>query len=194
VNQSTGPTSPAQRRPGANRQETRAREPAARRLRAWLIWWVLLMSFWVAADDSVGFDELLAGAAAAALGATLAELARHQAGLRLRIRPEWLVPALRLPGQVARDTIVVFAALWRRLASGEEPRSGFLAEPVSYGGDSDEDATRRALLVAGRSVAPNTFVLGLDRERDVMIVHRLVTAEPRPAQPGEGAKKGRDAS
>jgi len=167
------------------------------RLRGWLIWWVLLMSFWVATDDSVELDELLAGAAAAALGATLAEVARHQAGLRLRVRPRWLVPAVRLPGQVIRDTIVVFVALWRRLARGEEPPSGFVAEPVSYGGDGDEQAARRFLLVAGRSVAPNTFVLGLDRERDVMIVHRLVIAEPRQrgsGQPGAGAAKGGTAS
>lgn len=33
---------------------------------AWLTWRVLLMSFWVAADDSVELDELLAGAVAAA--------------------------------------------------------------------------------------------------------------------------------
>jgi hypothetical protein len=167
------------------------------RLRAWLIWWVLLMSFWVAADDSVELDEVLAGAAAAALGATLAEVARHQAGLRLRVRPEWLVPALRLPGQVIRDTFVVFAALWRQLARGVEPPSGFVAEPVSYGGDSDEQVTRRFLLVAGRSVAPNAFVLGLDRERDVMVVHRLVIAEPGqpgPWRPGAGAAKGGTAS
>jgi multisubunit Na+/H+ antiporter MnhE subunit len=163
-----------------------AGEPPAQRVRAWLTWWVLLMSFWVAADDSVELDELLAGAAAAALGATLAEVARHQAGLRLRVRPEWLVPALRLPGQVGRDTIVVFMALWRRLARGEEPHSGFLAEPVSYGGDGDEEATRRTLLVGGRSVAPNTFVLGLDRERDVMVVHRLVIAEPVTDASGKG--------
>ena len=37
-----------------------------------------------------------------------------------------------------------------------------------------EARTRRALLVAGKSVAPNTFVLGLDAERDVMVVHQLV--------------------
>jgi hypothetical protein len=50
-----------------------------------------------------------------------------------------------------------------------------VAEPVRYGGQSPQDVTRRVLLVGGRSVAPNTFVLGLDRNREVMIVHQLVT-------------------
>jgi hypothetical protein len=38
------------------------------------------------------------------------------------------------------------------------------------------------LLVGGRSVAPNSFVLGLDAERDVMVVHQLVVTEGEPAQ------------
>ena len=158
-----------------------ARVAAARRAGAWLAWWVVLMSFWVILDDSVASDELLAGAGAAALGATLAELASYQAGTRFRMRIEWVVPALRLPGQVVRDTLIVFAVLWRRLARAEQPRSGFIELPVPYGGDSAEAATRRVLLVGGRSVAPNTFVLGLDREQNVIIVHQLVVREGKSA-------------
>jgi hypothetical protein len=33
------------------------------------------------------------------------------------------------------------------------------------------------LMVGGRSVAPNTFVLGLDRARGVLVVHHLVLPE-----------------
>ena len=99
--------------------------PLARRAGAWLAWWVLLMSFWVILDDSIATDELLAGAGAAALAALLAELVTHQAAARVRIRARWLARAIELPGQVAGDTVIVFAALWRRLAHGEEPPSGF---------------------------------------------------------------------
>jgi multisubunit Na+/H+ antiporter MnhE subunit len=148
--------------------------PRLRRAGAWLVWWVLLMSFWIILDDSIELDELLAGAGAAALGATLAELVSHQSGLRFRIRIEWLTAAIRLPGRVARDTWIVFAALWRRLTRGEEPGSGFRAVPVRAGGDRDEDRTRRVLLVWQQSVAPNSFALGLDPDRNVMIVHQLV--------------------
>jgi hypothetical protein len=97
------------------------------------------------------------------------------------MRAGWVVPALGLPGQVVRDTVVVFAALWRRLAHGEQPPSGFREIPARFGDDSDEGVTRRVLLVGGRSVAPNTFVLGIDGERDVMVVHRLVN-EGKPAR------------
>ncbi len=110
--------------PGPLAGEPRDRQyqqSAPARVGAWLAWWVLLMSLWVMLDDSLATDELLAGAGAAALAALVAEVASYQAATRFRIRVRWLVPALRLPGQVAADTVTVYAALWRRVARGEQP-------------------------------------------------------------------------
>jgi multisubunit Na+/H+ antiporter MnhE subunit len=151
--------------------------PIARRVGSWLVWWVLMMSFWVMLDDSVNTDQLLAGAGAAAVAAFLAELVTHQAGAVFRMRIEWLVPALRLPGQVIQDTVTVYVALGRWLVHGEQPPSGFVERPVRYGDDSPEGLTRRVLLIGGQSLAPNSFALGIDSDRDVMVVHQLVTHE-----------------
>ncbi len=158
------------------------RAPLARRAGAWVTWWVLLMSFWVILDDSIATDELLAGAGAAALAAFLAELVTYQAGVRMRIRAGWLVRAIRLPGQVARDTVLVFAALWRRLARGEEPSSGFRQLPVRYGNDTAEGKVRRTLLIGGVSLAPNSIAVGLDREAGTMVIHQLVVNEGEAAE------------
>jgi multisubunit Na+/H+ antiporter MnhE subunit len=160
-------------------RERRRDLPVARRVGSWLVWWVLMMSFWVMIDDSISTDELLVGAGAAALAALLAELVTYQAATRFRMRIEWLVPALCLPGQVARDTVIVYRALWRRLVHGEQPPSAFLELPARFGDDTPEGITRRTLLVGGTSVAPNTIVLGLDSKRDVMVVHRLVAGQAR---------------
>jgi hypothetical protein len=78
--------------------------------------------------------------------------------------------------------VIVFAALGRRLLRGEQPPSGFREIPVPFGGRGDEGVTRRVLLVGGRSVAPNTFALGIDSERNVMIVHQLVANEGEAAR------------
>jgi len=153
----------------------------APRARSWLVWWAILMAFWVIVDYSILRAELLAGAAAAALGASVAEVACYQAGVRFRMRARWLLPALRLPGEVVRDTLIVFGALARRLFRGEQPGSGWREVPVRYGDDSPAGVTRRVLLVGGRSVAPNTFVAGIDRRRGVMIVHQLVVNQGREA-------------
>jgi multisubunit Na+/H+ antiporter MnhE subunit len=149
----------------------------ARRAGAWLAWWLLLMAFWVVLDYSVAPDELLAGAGAAALGALLAEVVTRQAGIGFRVRARWAAAALRLPGQVTGDTVIVFAVLWRRLVRGTDPPSGFREVPVRAGGDTAEDRSRRLLLTGARSVAPNSFVLGIDAGRDVMVVHQLVVTE-----------------
>jgi multisubunit Na+/H+ antiporter MnhE subunit len=158
---------------GEPRERTYHQRPAAR-IGAWLVWWVLLMSLWVMLDDSLATDELLAGAGAAAIAALLAELATYQAATRFRMRIRWVVPALRLPGQVAADLVTVYAALWRRLIRGEQPDSAFVTERVRYGDDTPAGVTRRVLLIGGRSLAPNAFALGIDRSSQTMVLHQLV--------------------
>jgi multisubunit Na+/H+ antiporter MnhE subunit len=156
-------------------RERKYYRPLAARIGAWLVWWVLLMSLWVMLDDSLATDELLAGAGAAAIAALVAELAGYQAATRFQMRIRWLVPALRLPGQVARETAIVYAALWRRLTRGEQPDSAFVTERVRFGDDTPAGVTRRVLLIGGRSLAPNAFALGIDRDTQTMVLHQLVT-------------------
>lgn len=170
--QITGPLAgePRRRRPpGA------ASRPWPRRVIAWLTWWAAMMSLWVAVDDSLESDELLVGAGVAAAAALLAELVSDQSEVRLQIRAAWLTRALRLPGQVVQQTFLVFAALAGTLFTKAPPPSGRFRElPVAYGDDSPLGETRRVLLTAAMSLAPNEFVLGIDEERGVMVTHQLV--------------------
>ena len=174
----TGASGPRAGEPRRQHQDI----PLTRRVTSWLVWWVLLMGFWVAVDDNIGLAELGGGAVAAALGAFMAEMALHQAGNGFRMRIRWLVPAFRLPGEVLRDMFIVFGALWRLVVHGEQPPSGFRELPTRYGDDSDEGVTRRVLVVGANSLAPNTFVLGIDKDRDAMLVHELVPRRGRPAE------------
>jgi multisubunit Na+/H+ antiporter MnhE subunit len=155
-------------------RERKYHQPRLARIGTWLVWWVLLMSLWIMLDDSLATDELLAGAGAAALAALVAELASYQAATRFGIRIRWLAPALRLPEQVVRDTVIVYAALWRRLARGEQPNSAFVTETVRFGDDTPAGVTRRVLLIGARSIAPNAFALGIDPGTETMVLHQLV--------------------
>ena len=137
------------------------------------------MGLWVAIDDSIGLAELGAGAVVAALAALLTEVALHQADLHPRLRLRWLAGAYRLPGQVLGDTVLVFRALARQLAHGEDPPSGFRELPVRLGDAGDDAVTRRVLLVGANSLAPNTVVLDVDADREVMVVHQLVPNQGR---------------
>ena len=144
----------------------------------WFAWWALMMSFWVAIDDSVRSDELIAGAITTALAATAAVGVGYLAQARLGFRAAWLPAVIAgligLPGRVAKETCTVFAALARTLLRSEAPDSGFRGVPVRYGDDTPPGVTRRILLTWAQSLAPNGFVLDFDRERDVMTVHELV--------------------
>lgn len=169
------PAGPLAGEPRRRRPPAAAPRPRSRRLITWLTWWVLLMSLWVAVDDSFQSDELIGGALVAAAAALAAEVVTDQAETRFKIKLAWLPRALRLPGQVLHDTVVVFGALAKSLFTKAPPPSGsFVAEPVPYGDDTPLGVTRRVLLVGAKSLAPNEFVLGMDSADDVMLVHRLV--------------------
>jgi multisubunit Na+/H+ antiporter MnhE subunit len=146
---------------------------------SWLAWWALMMCLWVAIDDSLRADELIVGAVAAALAAAGAVLAARVARLRAGFRSAWwpaaIAGAVQLPGRVAQETFLVFAALARTLARGGRPPSGGYREvPVRYGDDAPAGVTRRVLLTGARSLAPNGFVVDFDRDRGVMLVHERV--------------------
>jgi multisubunit Na+/H+ antiporter MnhE subunit len=168
-----------------------SRRGPGRRVATWLAWWAAMMALWVMIDDSLRSDELLAGAGAAAIAALAAEIITDQGGVRLSARAghDLALAALHLPGQVAQDTLVVFWALARGLATGRLPDGGFTELPVSSGDDTPAGETRRVLLTGVRSLAPNTFVVGIDADRDVMVVHRLVSREERRQSPGQEARR-----
>jgi multisubunit Na+/H+ antiporter MnhE subunit len=145
---------------------------------SWFAWWALMMSFWVAIDDSLRADELIVGAVASALAAAAAvgvgRLAQVRAGFRSAWGPAAIAGVLELPGRVAQETLAVFAALARTLLRRQPPTGGFREIGVRYGDDTPAGVTRRILLTGAKSLAPNAFVVDFDPERDVMLVHELV--------------------
>ncbi|HEX4830490.1 MAG TPA: Na+/H+ antiporter subunit E [Trebonia sp.] len=149
------------------------------------------MGFWMALDDSLRPDELVTGALASVLAALLATVVSSQAGEPVRARLSWLRGrplrrALALPGDVARDTLVIYAALARLLARGTVPGGGYVLVPLRYGGSAPPDATRRVLVTWTTSLAPDTLAVAFDPARDVQVVHRLTGDRPQPGDAGPG--------
>ena len=150
-----------------------------RKFQTWLAWWILLTGLWLMVDDSLRADELLVGMASAALAAVLVAAVRDPVRARLGWQWRLVARAASLPGHVARDTGAVFAALYRRLAHGELPSSGYTEIPLVPRGAARRRAGR-VLLAWEHSLAPNQFAVGIDPGRDAMLVHQLV-----PQGPGE---------
>ncbi|MFL5819231.1 MAG: hypothetical protein ACJ76S_00910 [Solirubrobacteraceae bacterium] len=140
----------------------------------WLVWWAFLGALWLAVDDTVALPELIDGAVAAALGATVAEIVHAQRVVRARPRARWLLGAWRLPLATARDVCLLLATLISALLRPGSVHGEFRAVDFRAGADDDpRDTARRALAKGAGSFAPNTYVVGIDRARDSMLVHQL---------------------
>jgi hypothetical protein len=61
----------------------------------------------------------------------------------------------------------------RGLLRRDAPVGGFRAVRFRGNHDEPEETGRRALAEAAGSVAPNTFVVGIDGERHLMLAHQL---------------------
>ena len=137
-------------------------------------WWIALAALWLLLVDNVKFPELMTGAAAALIGAVAAEVVHSQSLVRIRVKPSWLRYAWRPLVTVFPDTARVLLALLRQLVRRRPVRGEFRAVPFRPGRpDGAHDMTRRAVAKGAGSFAPNTYVVGVDDESEVMLVHQL---------------------
>jgi hypothetical protein len=143
---------------------------------AWIVWFVVLNVLWLWLISAFVFAETILGLFAAALGATAAVAVQSQNLIEFRLRPRWLLGVFGLPWRTLRETVTVHAALARKLFGGQSG-GRFRTVPVSLPEDPAESAGKRALLIAGESFAPNGYVLGIDEERGLMLIHELA-ADP----------------
>jgi hypothetical protein len=162
-------------------QPARQLVPMLRRLVAWSLAWSFAGAVYLLLIDTTSLPELLVGAGAATLAATAFELAREQhiAGETIRLR--WLLrlhrPLLKVPADVLA---VSFAAL--RQMVRREPRCGeFRAARFRCGEEENLEGGRRSLAEALGSFAPNTVVVGVDGERELILAHQLRRSDGREA-------------
>lgn len=144
----------------------------ARALAGWLGRSALLYALWLALVDNVHISELAAGGGAALLAGALAT-ATHRLRLDpVRARPGMLARAPRVLLALIVDTGRLAGALVT-LAGGAKCSGRFRAERFGATEDNPEHAARRALVETAGSLAPNRYVVGIDVERGVLLVHEL---------------------
>jgi hypothetical protein len=145
----------------------------ARRAVGWSVAWVFSAALYLLLIDTRQLPELLVGAGAATLAATGAELAREQGivgeGLRLR----WLVRAYRPFLRAPADIFTVSLAALRQLLHPHRTVGAFRAVPFRCIEDEQLESGRHALAESLGSFAPNTIIVGVDREREMILGHQL---------------------
>jgi multisubunit Na+/H+ antiporter MnhE subunit len=148
-----------------------------RLLGVWASWWLILAALYLAIDDSVLVPELVVGAFAAAVGATGATLVHRERRVLLRGELRWLRAMPRALAGLVGDLwplarVLVQRGLLRRGGAGVT-----VEVPFDATGDSPRDTARRAVTEALGSLAPNTIVVRIDADRDVLVAHQLVPTD-----------------
>jgi hypothetical protein len=135
--------------------------------------WLLAAALYLVLIDITDLPELIVGAGAAALAATGFELAReqHTAG-GLKGRLGWLLALYRPLLKVPSDVAVVSLLAVRQLLRPRAVNGVFRTAPFRRG-DAGLEAGRCALAESFGSFAPNTIIIGVDSERELLLGHQL---------------------
>jgi Na+/H+ ion antiporter subunit len=131
-------------------------------------------AFYLLLIDTTTSPELYAGAGAALLAA-LACATAWRNGLRgVSPHPRWLMRGARAVAQVPADIFWVSLAALQQLVAPRRVRGELRATRFHYGdADDGRDMARRALAEAVGSLTPNTIVIGVDEERNLILGHQL---------------------
>ena len=165
----------------AERKRRRAVRTPAQRVAFWLSWWAVAYALWVLAVFKTQPAELIAGAAAAALAATGAELVRSRGYAPFAPDLAWSRGLLRLPMDVVVDTWRMAMLLVRHFVRGERIEGSFRVVRFRTGHDEDPRAQAVRVVAAWLGcVSPNTYVLGVDEQHQVALLHQLIHDELPP--------------
>jgi hypothetical protein len=140
---------------------------------SWLGLWALSLVLILLYVGKVAFDEVIfaaLGSIATATGSKLV-LETHIAPLKAQWRAA--AQAWRLPKYVVTGTWDILAVLGRQIFLRKPAESLFYGVRFDVGGDDDESAFRRALAIAYTTATPNFVIVGIDRERGLLIYHQI---------------------
>jgi hypothetical protein len=155
-----------------------------RRFAPWLAWWSVLFGVWLLLLSARTVAEAAVGACAAALGVVGVEAVRTGRPARFRPQVGWLRLLPALPYRVVVDSAAVFAELGRHLLLRRPLRGRVRTLRFEAGAERDASSTaRRAFALWLASFAPNTFALGIDGERNVIVLHELRARRDHPVPP-----------
>jgi multisubunit Na+/H+ antiporter MnhE subunit len=133
---------------------------------------VLTAGFYLLLIDTLSLPELYAGVVIVALAWIAFAVSRGQGFAEQSFDPRWLRRAGHVIAAVPRHAVVLCVEALAQLRSRRPVRGRFRA--VAFrGGDGHRDRGRYATTELLGSLAPNTIVVGIDPDRELLLVHQL---------------------
>lgn len=137
---------------------------------AWLASWFALFWLWLLLSGDWNRIELIAAACAATVAATIGETARSRARVAPRVPLRWVARAWTVPHQIVVDFGIVTWALVRSILRRRVVRGEFRAHPFP----ATEGQGVRAWAAWAANFSPNAYVVEIDPDRELALVHDLV--------------------
>jgi hypothetical protein len=144
-----------------------------RRAVVWLAGSMLAGGLYLLLIDTTDTPELLVGAGITTLAATGFSLARERYLAAETLRLAWLARIYRPLVQAPRDIVTVTWAALEQLRHPRDAHGVFRAVTFACGDDDAREIGRRALAESLGSFAPNTIIIGVDPERELLLGHQL---------------------
>jgi hypothetical protein len=140
---------------------------------AWSAAWIFAGALYLLLIDTTDTPELIVGAVAAAIAASGLELAREERLVGETVRAGWLArlyrPFLKAPGDIWRVSVAALS----QLVAPQRVRGEFRTLSFPNRPDRQREEGRRALAESFGSFAPNTIIIGVDPERELLLAHQL---------------------
>jgi hypothetical protein len=139
-------------------------------LLAWVALWLTTFWLWLLLAGDWNRIEIIAAACGATVSATIGEIARTRAAVEPRVPLRWFARAWSVPHQIVVDFWIVTAALVRSVARRRVVRGEYRAHSFPAG----EGPGVRAWAAWAAQFSPNAYVVEIDPERELVLVHDLV--------------------
>jgi hypothetical protein len=143
-----------------------------RRLALTLVGFTLAGAFYLLLVDTKSLPELYVLAGVGLLGALAFVASREEGFPEAQFSVRWFKRAWRAFARVPLDAGLLCFEAVAQIFTQRRARGTFRAIPFR-GGDSPSDRGRFALTDIFGSLAPNTIVLGIDPDKDLLLVHQL---------------------
>jgi multisubunit Na+/H+ antiporter MnhE subunit len=140
----------------------------------WLAWWLALLWLWLLLAGEWNRQEWVAGAVAATIAASLAELARTRTAFGARVPLRALADIPQVLAMVVVDFGVVVRALFTSVARRRIVRGALVSRELERGADAAQRAGPRAWTALAASYSPNAYVIDIEAETQTVVLHDLV--------------------
>lgn len=150
---------------------------------AWVAWWLTLFWLWILLVGEWDATQWVAAAGAATVGASLGEIARARADLAPRLPAGALVDVPQILRAVVVDFGIVVWALLVSIVRRDVVRGAFRSHELETGGEDARGVGLRAWTEIAATYSPNAYVVEIEPERRLVLLHDLVPHRPseRPA-------------